>query len=130
MRVFSRKQNIPQTTRAESLKCTPVKSIQVKETRLESGEVLLSYPAQLRPWMASLMRTFGGQADKTLIKKLQLDELGTEVWHLVNGRRPVENVIQRFAEKYQLQFKEAEVAVTRFLRELGQRGIIGLKSDD
>ena len=127
MRVFSRKQTNFQISRIESLQCTPVKNIQVEEIHLETGEVLLSYPARIRPWLASLMRKLGGQADKILIKKLQLDELGTDVWNLVDGKHPVEKIIQRFAEKYQLQSKEAEVAVTHFLRELGRRGIIGLK---
>jgi hypothetical protein len=127
MSVFSRKQKTPRIPRNESLKCIPVKNIHVKETRLETGEVLLSYPASLRPWMASLMSKFGGQTDKSLTRKMQLDELGTEVWQLMDGQHSVEQVIQRLSQKYQLQPKETEVAVTHFLRQLGRRGVIGLK---
>jgi hypothetical protein len=61
------------------------------------------------------------------LKKLHLDEMGTAVWDLMDGRRSVRRVIQGFATKYQLHLKEAEVAVTRFLRELGKRGLIGFK---
>jgi hypothetical protein len=127
MRAFRRKSRGVQITREEALKSTPVKSAKVKEERLETGEVLLTYPVTIRPWIGGLIRQFGGDADRVQLKKLHLDELGTAVWDLMDGRRSVRRVIQGFAGKYQLHIKEAEVAVTRFLRELGRRGLIGLK---
>jgi hypothetical protein len=127
MRAFRRKSRGVQITREEALKSTPVKSAKVKEERLETGEVLLTYPVTIRPWIGGLIRQFGGDADRVQLKKLHLDELGTAVWDLMDGRCSVRRVIQGFAGKYQLHIKEAEVAVTRFLRELGRRGLIGLK---
>lgn len=127
MRAFRRKSRGVQITREEALKSTPVKSAEVKEERLETGEVLLTYPVTIRPWIGGLIRQFGGDADRVQLKKLHLDELGTAVWDLMDGRRSVRRVIQGFAGKYQLHIKEAEVSVTRFLRELGRRGLIGLK---
>ncbi len=127
MRSFKRKQRSrPQISRTEALKCIPVKNAHVKESRLQTGEVLLTYPAVMRPWIAGLIRRFGGRSERSFTKKLQLDELGTHVWDLMDGSRTVQKLIRRFADKYQLQLKEAEVSVTRFLRELGRRGIIGL----
>jgi len=127
MRAFRRKSKGVQVTRAEALKSRPVKNTQVEEERLETGEVLLTYPVMVRPLIASLIRRFGGDTSRVQVKKLHLDELGTAVWDLMDGRRSVRGVIQGFAGKYQLHIKEAEVAVTRFLRELGKRGLIGLK---
>ncbi|MFB0505585.1 MAG: PqqD family protein [Thermodesulfobacteriota bacterium] len=127
MRAFRRKSRGAQITREEALKSTPVKSAEVKEERLETGEVLLTYPVMVRPLIASLIRQFGGDTSRVQVKKLHLDELGTAVWDLMDGRRSVRRVIQGFAGKYQLHIKEAEVAVTRFVRELGKRGLIGLK---
>jgi hypothetical protein len=128
MEVFRKKQKRnTHLSRAKALDCTPVKNIHVKATRLDTGEVLLTYPAAMRPWLAGLIRRFGGPSDRSLTKKLQLDELGTQVWDLIDGRSTVQKVIQCFAEDYQLHLKEAEVSVSRFLRELGRRGIIGLR---
>lgn len=127
MRAFRRKSRGVQITREEALKSTPVKSAEVTEERLETGEVLLTYPVTIRPWIGGLIRQFGGDANRVQLKKLHLDELGTAVWDLMDGRRSVRRVIQGFAGKYQLHIKEAEVSVTRFLRELGRRGLIGLK---
>jgi hypothetical protein len=127
MRAFRRKSRGAQITREEALKSTPVKSAEVKEERLETGEVLLTYPVTIRPWIGGLIRQFVGDANRVQWKKLHLDELGTAVWDLVDGRCSVRRVIQGFSGKYQLHIKEAEVAVSRYLRELGKRGLIGLK---
>jgi hypothetical protein len=128
MNVFKRKQNSSLSiSRLAALNCTPVKNNHVQEMRLETGVVLLMYPAALRPWIAGLIRRFGRQPQKPVTKKLQLDELGSHVWDLIDGRRTVQRLIKQFAEKYQLHSKEAEVSVTQFLRELGRRGIIGLQ---
>jgi hypothetical protein len=128
MEVFRKKQKRnPQFSRVQALDCTPVKNIHVKATRLDTGEILLTYPAAMRPWIAGLIRRFGGPSDRSFTKKLQLDELGTQVWDLIDGSTTAQSVIQRFAEDYQLHLKEAEVSVSRFLRELGRRGIIGLR---
>lgn len=114
-------------TREAALRCIPVRNADVQEERLPSGDLLLTHPVTLRPWMAAVVRRLGREEQSVRLKKLQLDGLGTDVWDLLDGRRTVERVIQEFTEKYQLHAKEAEVAVTRFLRELGRRGLIGMK---
>jgi hypothetical protein len=127
MRVFKRKSYGVGMTRTEALKFTPVKSTRIQESRLETGVILLTYPVDIKPWVDRIAKRFGKKESKPIEKKLQLDELGTAVWGQINGERSVRQVIQWFAKKYQLHTKEAEVSVTRFLRELGKRGLIGLK---
>ena len=117
----------PRITRSEALNVTPVKSVEIDEIQLETGEVLLRYPVKARPWASALIRWFGSEPDRVQKKKLQLDVLGTAVWGLLDGDRSVRQVIQLFSDQHQLHPKEAEVSVTQFLRELGKRGIIGLK---
>ena len=127
MGVFNLKAKGPAITRTHALKCVPAKSTHVRIDRSKPAETLLAYPVEPRPWMAYLIRRLGGPTDQTRTKKLQLDALGTAVWDLIDGRRSVQNIIKRFAAQFQLHHKEAEVSVTRFIRELGRRGIIGLK---
>ena len=126
MRVFKKKPKGPTITRAEALDRIPVKNIQISEQRLETGDVLISYPVTIRPFFASLVRRFGGSEEQVQTKKLQLDALGSSVWDLLDGKRSVRQLIKIFAETHQLQTREAEVAVTQFIRELGRRGLIGL----
>ena len=117
----------PGITRSEALNSKPIKNVEVEEIRLDTGEVLLTYPVKVRPWASALIQRFGGASNRVQKKKLQLDVLGTTVWGLVDGDRSVRQVIQLFSDQHRLHPKEAEVSVTQFLRELGKRGIIGLK---
>lgn len=127
MKVFRKKRTGAEISRFEALNCIPVKNLQARETRGETGLVLLCYPIEIRPWIAGWIRRFGGASDGGRIKKLQLDELGTAVWDLLDGSRSVGQVIQHFTAMQRLHPKEATVAVTLFLRELGKRGLIGLR---
>ena len=127
MKVFKKKPVTGHMTRLEALAYKPVKSTQITETRLETGEVVLEYPLAVRPLVAAVARRLGkSQQDLVQIKKLQLDVLGTSVWDLVDGNRSIRRMIQIFAETHRLEKREAEVSVTQFIRELGQRGLLGL----
>jgi hypothetical protein len=127
MKVFRKKSNQPSISRGDALNRIPVKNIQVTEARLESGEVVISYPVSMRPFFAGLVKRFGGPEVQIQMKKLQLDELGTSVWDMIDGKFSVRQLIERFAGTHQLEAREAEVSVAQFLRELGRRGLIGLK---
>lgn len=59
-------------------------------------------------------------------RRVRLDEPGTEVLNLCDGNRTVEEVIERFAQEHKLSFREGQMAVTQFLRELLRRGIVVL----
>ena len=126
MKVFRRKSGASHLSRAEALEYTPVKSRQISEIRLESGEVIIEYPLNVRPWIAAVARRLGGPQDRKQTKKLQLDAMGTSVWDLVDGKRSVRMIIQIFAKAHRLENREAEVSVTSFIRQLGQRGLLGL----
>ena len=127
MKVFRKKRTGPKISHSAALNCIPVKNLQASETRGETGLALLCYPVEIRPWIAGWIRRFGGVSDGVRIKKLQLDELGTAVWDLLDGKQTVDQVIQRFTAMQRLHPKEATVAVTLFLRELGKRGLIGMR---
>lgn len=105
----------------------PVKNAAVSESRLPSGEVQLAGRQPLRPFMAALLRRIGGAPEQGVERKVQLDTLGTQVWDLVDGHRTVDEMARAFAADHRIHPREAEAAVTRFLRELGKRGLIGLR---
>ena len=127
MKVFRKKRKDVGVDRRAAFKFIPVKNIQITEEKLESGEILIHYPVTLRPWIAGLVKRFSGSQGELRSKPLQLDQLGTEVWELIDGKRSVGRIVERFAQTHQLQIREAEVAVSQFIRLLGQRGLIGLR---
>ena len=124
MGLFKRKK--PQLTRDEALACVPVKSAVVAESRTGDGMIRLRYPLVVKPWIAELARRFGGRPDATPSRQLELDELGSLTWDLIDGDRSVKGIVRHFIQQTRVHPKEAEVAVTRFLRELGRRGIVGM----
>jgi hypothetical protein len=128
MIVFKKKTRARHMSRAAALKCRPEKSLHITESRLETGEVILEYPLTVRPWIAAVAKRLGKSHDDVVqIKKLQLDAMGTAVWDMVDGYRSVRRIVQIFAETHRLDNKEAEVSVTSFIRDLGQRGLLGLQ---
>ncbi len=126
MKVFRKKSEAIRPSRKEALEYTPVKNLQISETRLESGEVIIEYPLAVRPWIAAVARRLGGDQNRKQTKKVQLDAMGTSVWDLVDGKRSVRMIIRNFAKSHRLENREAEISVTSFLRQLGQRGLIGM----
>ena len=126
MKVFRKKSGGSHLSRIEALEFTPVKSRHISEIRLESGEVIIEYPLSVRPWIGAVAKRLGGFQDRKQTKKVQLDAMGTSVWDLVDGQRSVRRIIQIFAKSHRLGNKEAEVSVTSFIRQLGQRGLLGL----
>ena len=117
-------------SRSEALACIPARHVLATENRLESGDVVVTCPIPHRPWMAGWMRLTGKTSASAQMKRIELDEFGTIVWDLINGKRSVWNIIQRFSEISRMHPNEAEVSVTLFLRELGKRGMIGLKQQE
>ena len=126
MKVFKKKAAGSQLSRADALEYVPAKSSQISEVRLETGEVLIEYPLAVRPLIAAVAKRLGGLQGTRQTKKLQLDAMGTFVWDLMDGQRSVRMIVQIFAESHRIGNKEAEVSVTSFIRQLGQRGLLGL----
>jgi hypothetical protein len=126
MKLFKKKNANPNFSRKQALMLRPVKNVQVTETRLENGTIMLCYPVRTSPWVESLIRRFSKTPQKQILKKVQLDILGSAVWELMDGNRPVKQIAEEFARQFQLHPKEAEVSVTQFIRMLGKRGMIGL----
>ena len=119
--------NHSQLTKNQALTLTPVKNIESAEETLDSGVIVIQYPVTMRPWMAKWIQRFKGSSPQIGSRKLQLDSLGTEVWKMIDGKQTVRDIVDTFAENHQLESREAEVAVTQFLRDLGKRGLIGLQ---
>jgi hypothetical protein len=117
-----------QLSRTDALCCIPVRNPLVLENRLDSGEMLLSYPETLKPWFVDILQR-KKKSELRRMRKIQLDILGAGVWDLVDGKSTVMEIIDSFAGMHRLYRKEAEVSVIQFLRELGRREIVGMKQN-
>ena len=113
-------------TRRQAMALSPVVSRDVQASEIPSGMVQLSLPVAVRPALAGLARRFGLWDGKPLRKTVELDAMGSAVWRLIDGTRSAGEIAAALAARYDLDAREAEVAVAEFLRQLGRRGAIGV----
>ncbi len=100
---------------------TPVRNHAARESRSDGDQVVVEVPRRRPGWLVPplswVVRPPG-------TRRIALDRLGTQVWSFCDGRRTVENVIDAMADAQRLTFHEARVAVTGYLRMLGERGAL------
>jgi hypothetical protein len=53
-----------------------------------------------------------------------LNEVGTSIWQLLDGRRSVSEVVDSIAGEYEVPRSEAETDVSEFLDSLSQAGLV------
>ncbi len=126
MALFNKKSS-PIITRAQALSMIPVRNSQVQEKEFGDGLIRLSYPLAVKPWFGKLAESVGLWDKRPMIKQLELDEMGSFVWSLIDGSHSVQAIADAFVSQYKVQQREAELSVTAFIKNIGQRGIIGLK---
>lgn len=124
MKLFKKKSQPEGPTRTEALAGIPEPSPSVKWKILENGEILIEYPLQLKPFFIELTRRFRSSSEQQLTKKLQLDTMGSMVWHMIDGQKSIKDIIREVSNHNGLSLQEAEISVTGFFRELGRRGLI------
>lgn len=127
MKFFKQKIKPKPITRPEALACIPYRSSLIDWNELENGDILIEYKLDLKPFFISIARRFSKQPDHNISKKLQLDEMGSRVWKMIDGENDVKSIIKTVSEKSGLTIQEAEISVTTFLRELGRRGLVQLQ---
>ncbi len=130
----SKPEPLPEETgglsREKSLSMRPAVNRLVREQVMESGFLRLVYLSAYKPWFAGLARRVGAWDGRPLQRKLELDELGTFCFKLIDGERTVREMAGTLAERYGLPAREAELSMAAFLRELGRRGIVGFRESD
>ena len=97
--------------------------------RRSNGSVVVEVPME-KPWYMVPPVTWVLPIPRG--RRIELDAVGAAVLDLCDGRRNVEKIIELFASNHKLTFREAQLSVTQFLRQLTRRGIVvlvGLKED-
>lgn len=112
--------------RMRALESIPVRNPEVAQEEKNEG-LLLTYQVEVKPWFQGIFKRMSGRSSNIISKKLQLDGLGSSVWEMIDGLQSVQEIINTFAQTHQLGSREAEISVTGFLRDLGQRGLLAIK---
>lgn len=120
----------PAISRDQALLCIPEKNSLAKEDALESGDLILTYPATYKPFFSKIQQLIRKDPKKTFTRKIQLDSLGVDVWKNIDGQKTVKTLIKDFSDLHRLNYKEAEISVTLFLKSLGEKGLIIIKEPE
>jgi len=107
-------------TLSQFLAAVPQKNSAIK-VELAGDGLLVSVPIPRPRWLVPPISWILPFSDH---RRVELDEPGKIVLELCDGQRTVEEVIESFAQKHKLSFRESQLAVTKFFRELVQRGIM------
>ena len=119
----------PKITREQMLAVRPVRHPKIEWARepRKSDEVvvaLLKIP-RLRGKWADFVAKWLQVPD---YKKVELDEIGSDVWEMCNGSTNVEAIAKAIGVSYRLNKRQAEVSVTAYLKMLAERRLIALRS--
>jgi hypothetical protein len=121
--------NRPKVTRAQMLGAIPVRNATVewaRETRDESqpNVALLRIPRRSDKFGNTIAKLF----KLPDYRRLELDEIGSDVWEMCDGTISVDALTRAICTKYRLNRRQAEASVTAYLRMLAERRLVALKA--
>ncbi len=93
----------------------------------QDGAVIVSIPMKKPRYLVGPIRWILPFSEK---KRLRVDLLGRDVLEMCDQTRKVEDVIEQFARKNKLAFREAQVAILGFMQQMLKRGVLVLVSSD
>jgi len=106
--------------RRQSLKGVPVLNERVEIDTSDDAKWVLTVTI---PRKRGLMSRF---LPPNLMKRFELDELGTDVLRQIDGRHTVQDIVVSFREKYKVNRREAELSVAEFMKTLIRRQVIAI----
>ena len=112
----------PQLTREQSLSAIPIQNQAVEVSRDDTGLISISIPRREAWWVSLLAKVFFVPEEK----RVGLDEIGSYVWELCDGKNDVRSIIGQFQKKYRLNRKEAELSMLNYFKMLAKKKLIGL----
>jgi len=110
----------PTIAREQALRLYPLRNPVVRYETGENDCIMLIVPVRPR----GLWRLLGKFFKLPREHRIELDETGSTVWSLCDGRHSVESIVQKLMRQYKLERREAEYALFVFLDTLVRRGFI------
>jgi len=106
---------------SEFLLAVPHRNEAAKLTAGRGGEFLVAVPMRRPRWLVPPISWILPYSSH---RRILLDAAGAAVLKLCDGRNNVETIVEKFAASNKLSFREAQLSVAQFLRQLTQRGLV------
>lgn len=100
-------------TKVDLMEVIPCRSEHITTTEGEHGEVTLSFPRFKRKWMQRLLLPKG----MSPYIRVPLEAHGSAVWRLIDGQRPVKEIVKQLAPHFPADEPYAE-RVSRYMMQL------------
>jgi hypothetical protein len=113
----------PQVDAAAFLGAIPHVNEALELDRRRDGSAMASIPMQ-RPKL--LVPPLSWLLPYSSHRRVELDAMGVSVIDLCNGSRTIEAVIELFAKTHKLSFRESQLAIGQYLRQLARRGVVAI----
>jgi hypothetical protein len=105
------------------LRAVPYANRAMEITRRSDGGALAAVPI---PRPRFLIPPLSWILPVSTHRRVELEPVGVAVLDLCDGRRTVEDVIEKFASEHGLSFREAQLSITEFLHQLVTRGLVAI----
>ena len=110
-------------SKSTQLAAVPVRNEALTVERNDRGEVVIVIHRNHGALKRALARIF---VVPLVDKRIELDEPGTFVWDMCDGKTDIATIVRRLAERYKLERKEAEVSVLNYLKQMARRRFVGI----
>lgn len=120
----------PNVSRAQVLGARPVRNPIVEWERYQPRDeerpevVLLRVPRRSDRYGNFIARVFKLPSHR----KIELDEMGSDVWEMCDGSLSVEALTRAVCAKYHLNRRQGEASVTAYMRMLAERRLLALRT--
>ena len=115
------KKRPPNLGRENVVQSIPLRNTVIKWEMDDKNEVSLVIPQKDKLWVKITSKIFMIPDKRVVV----LDDVGSFVWTLCDGKNSIEHIVRRLCNKYNLTRKEAEVSLLTYMRQLGKRGFVG-----
>jgi hypothetical protein len=122
----------PQVSRAQVMSARPLRNPSVEWTREKRDAEDPEAKPVVQLKIPRRSDKFGNVVAKIFrlpeFRKLELDEIGSDVWEMCDGTNSVEELTKGLVMQYRLNRRQAETSVTAYLRMLAERRLIVLRT--
>ncbi|MDA0747567.1 MAG: PqqD family protein, partial [bacterium] len=109
----------PKISREAMFNSKPTRNDLLEWEKKENGETAITLRRADTLKVKIISKLFWVPEKRTLV----LDEIGSQIWGMCDGRTTVQAMVNRLSEDHQLNAKEAEISLLAYLKKLGQKNL-------
>ncbi len=111
---------VPLLTRQQALQAIPIRNPALQWQENDDGVAVIVLPRRKDTTGKILAWAFSVPESRPVV----LDEVGTFVWKLCDGRHSMAEIVSLLSKEYKLNKREVELSLNEFFKMLSKRGML------